>query len=118
MIDKELFAVLKAVVKLSPDARYRIVCAEDVCGELDFPLDEEAVAKTVRELGERDLISLRFDGGGEYCLAVTPRGRAVAAFSIDNEKKPLIIKPYIYLFLVVFFAVFLALLLFGTLFVC
>ena len=112
MTDDIDILLLKVLGKVCCDGRYRVLSNEELIAAFPGQLapDGERVEKSIRRLAECGYISLRFDGGGEYCLSVTPAGKAAGEFRLPGKKSKFFSNGYVKLFLTVFFAVFFALL--------
>ncbi len=79
MIDAKTTAVLAHLNALCEGGGYKIVEEKDVLSALSG--EEQIESTTFREimrfLTEREWISVKYEGEGQYCLAVLPKGRTV-----------------------------------------
>ena len=89
MIDTKSKLVLQILAKESGDGSYKIVEISDIIMALPrhFRLDSESVKHILTHLERQDIISIKYDDDGVYCLAVLPYG-----FEILENEKPILRK--------------------------
>ena len=79
MLDAKTTAVLAHLNALCVGGGYKIIEEKEVLSAL--PKEQEIESVTFREimrfLTEREWISVKYEGEGQYCLAVLPKGRTV-----------------------------------------
>ena len=85
MIDIKSKLVLSILAKESDDGSYKIVEVSDIIMALPkhFRMDSEAVKHILTHLERQDMISIKYDDDGVYCLAVLPYG-----FEVLETEKP------------------------------
>lgn len=85
MIDTKSKLVLQILAKESGDGSYKIVEISDIIMALPrhFRLDSESVKHILTHLERQDIISIKYDDDGTYCIAVLPYG-----FEILESEKP------------------------------
>ncbi len=84
MIDTKSKLVLKILSKECDNGSYKIVEISDIIMALPrhFRMDTESVKHILTYLERQDMISIKYDDDGVYCLAVLPYGFEV----LENEK--------------------------------
>ena len=89
MIDTKSKLVLQILAKESGDGSYKIVEISDIIMALPrhFRLDSESVKHILTHLERQDIISIKYDDDGVYCLCVLPFGNEILESEFDNKKK-------------------------------
>ena len=89
MIDSRTKLVLKILAKECRDGNYKIVEISDIIMSLPrhFRMDSEAVKHILTHLERQDMISIKYDDDGVYCLSVLPYG-----FETLETDKPRMLK--------------------------
>lgn len=79
MIDAKTTAVLAHLNALCEGGGYKIIEEREILSALSR--EEEMESSTFREimrfLTEREWISVKYEGEGQYCLSVLPKGRTI-----------------------------------------
>lgn len=79
MIDAKTTAVLAHLNALCEGGGYKIIEEKDVLSALSG--EEQIESTTFREimrfLTEREWVSVKYEGEGQYCLSVLPKGRTI-----------------------------------------
>lgn len=85
MIDTKSKLVLNILAKECGNGNYHIVEVSDIIMSLPrhFRMDSEAVKHILTHLERQDIISIKYDDDGTYCVAVLPYG-----FEILETEKP------------------------------
>ena len=89
MIDTRTKLVLSILAKECKNGNYKIVEVSDIIMSLPrrFRMDSEAVKHIITHLERQDMISIKYDDDGVYCLSVLPYG-----FEALESDKPKILK--------------------------
>lgn len=89
MIDTKSKLVLNILAKECGNGNYHIVEVSDIIMSLPrhFRMDSEAVKHILTHLERQDIISIKYDDDGTYCVAVLPYG-----FEILETEKPKYLK--------------------------
>lgn len=76
MLDVKVKLVLKILIKECPSGRYKIVDGRDIISALPqrYRLDLEGVDGVLNYLERQEMISIKYDDEGLYCLSVLPLG--------------------------------------------
>lgn len=84
MIDTKSKLVLNILAKECGNGNYHIVEVSDIIMSLPrhFRMDSEAVKHILTHLERQDIISIKYDDDGTYCIAVLPYGFEI----LENEK--------------------------------
>lgn len=85
MIDTKSKLVLNILAKECGNGNYHIVEVSDIIMSLPrhFRMDGEAIKHILTHLERQDIISIKYDDDGTYCIAVLPYG-----FEILESEKP------------------------------
>lgn len=85
MIDTKSKLILSILARECGNGNYHIVEVSDIILSLPrrFRMDSEAVKHILTYLERQDIISIKYDDGGTYCIAVLPYG-----FEILETEKP------------------------------
>jgi len=85
MIDTKSKLILNILAKECGNGNYHIVEVSDIIMSLPrhFRMDSEAVKHILTHLERQDIISIKYDDDGTYCVAVLPYG-----FEILETEKP------------------------------
>ena len=88
MIDTKSKLVLKILAKECGDGSYKIVEISDIIMSLPkhFRMDSENVKHIIEHLERQDMLSIKYDDDGVYCLAILPYGFEV----LENEKPKMV----------------------------
>lgn len=115
MLDERTSVLLEILNKKCSSGSYKIITSDELI--LKFPArygaDKDLIWQMVINLSQNGFISVKYDRDGEFCLALTPKGRLYAETtekqSLTVEKPPKIdLLPYFYNFLSIFAAIVLA----------
>lgn len=89
MIDTKSKLVLSILAKECGNGNYKIIEIPDIIMALPrhFRMDTEAVKHILTHLERQDIISIKYDDDGVYCMSVLPYG-----FEILENEKPKLIK--------------------------
>ncbi len=84
MIDTKSKLVLKILANENGDGSYKIIEVSDIIMALPrhFRMDSDAVKHILTHLERQDIISIKYDDDGVYCLAVLPYGFEI----LENER--------------------------------
>ena len=84
--------VLSILAKECKNGNYKIVEISDIIMSLPrrFRMDSEAVKHIITHLERQDMVSIKYDDDGVYCLSVLPYG-----FETLESDKPKILKKEI-----------------------
>lgn len=84
MMDTKTKFVLKILANECRDGNYKIVETSDIIFALPkhYRMDFEAIKHILAYLERQDIISIKYDDDGVYCLAVLPYGFEI----LENEK--------------------------------
>lgn len=90
MMDIKTKLVLKILANECHDGNYKIVETSDIILSLPkhYRMDFEAIKHILAYLERQDIISIKYDDDGVYCLAVLPYGFEI----LESEKSNLIRK--------------------------
>ncbi len=90
MMDTKTKLVLKILANECRDGNYKIVETSDIILSLPkhYRMDFEAIKHILSYLERQDIISIKYDDDGVYCLAVLPYGFEI----LESEKSNLIRK--------------------------
>lgn len=90
MMDTKTKLVLKILANECRDGNYKIVETSDIILSLPkhYRMDFEAIEHILAYLERQDIISIKYDDDGVYCLAVLPYGFEI----LESEKSNLIRK--------------------------
>ena len=90
MMDPKTKLVLKILANECRDGNYKIVETSDIILSLPkhYRMDFEAIKHILSYLERQDIISIKYDDDGVYCLAVLPYGFEI----LESEKSNLIRK--------------------------
>lgn len=85
MLDTKSKFVLSILAKDCGNGNYKIVEVSDIIQSLPrhLRMDSEAIKHILTHLERQDIISIKYDDDGVYCLAVLPYG-----FEILESEKP------------------------------
>lgn len=88
MIDTKSKLILSILAKECGNGNYRIIEVSDIILSLPrrFRMDSEAVKHILTYLERQDIISIKYDDGGTYCIAVLPYGFEI--LESDKSKFP------------------------------
>lgn len=84
MIDTKSRLILSILARECGNGNYRIIEVSDIILSLPrhFRMDSEAVKHILTYLERQDIISIKYDDGGTYCIAVLPYGFEI----LETEK--------------------------------
>lgn len=90
MMDTKTKLVLKILANECRDGNYKIVETSDIILSLPkhYRMDFETIKHILAYLERQDIISIKYDDDGVYCLAVLPYGFEI----LESEKSNLIRK--------------------------
>ena len=90
MMDTKTKLVLKILANECRDGNYKIVETSDIILSLPkhYRMDFEEIKHILAYLERQDIISIKYDDDGVYCLAVLPYGFEI----LESEKSNLIRK--------------------------
>jgi len=90
MIDTRTKLVLSILANECKNGNYKIVEISDIIMSLPrrFRMDSEAVKHIITHLERQDMISIKYDDDGVYCLSVLPYGFEV----LENDRPKLLKK--------------------------
>ena len=93
MIDTKSKLILNILAKECGNGNYHIVEVADIIMSLPrhFRMDSEAVKHILTHLERQDIISIKYDDEGTYCVAVLPYG-----FEILETEKPKYLKTGVF----------------------
>ncbi len=74
MLDTRTENLLGILKNICPPQGYTVVSADEITEKVPYITQKEA-EMLLNLLSAQGYISLKFVGGGEYCLAVLPKGR-------------------------------------------
>lgn len=115
MLDERTSVLLEILNKKCSSGSYKIITSDELI--LKFPArygaDKDLIWQMVINLSQNGFISVKYDRDGEFCLALTPKGRLYAETAVKQsltaEKPPKTdLLPYFYNFLSIFAAIVLA----------
>ncbi len=96
MLDAKTTAVLAHLNALCEGGGYKIIEEKDVLSALsgEEKMESTAFREIMRFLAEREWISVKYEGEGQYCLSVLPKGRTVleSQGAKESENKMLFVK--------------------------
>lgn len=112
MLDERTSVLLEILNKKCSSGSYKIITSDELI--LKFPArygaDKDLIWQMVINLSQNGFISVKYDRDGEFCLALTPKGRLYCETSLKQpdctEKLPKNdLLPYLYNFLSIFSAI-------------
>ncbi len=112
MLDERTSVLLKILNEKCSSGSYKIITSDELI--LKFPTrygaDKDLIWQMVIHLSQNGFISVKYDRDGEFCLALTPKGRVYSETDLkqtNDDKKPskTDLLPYFYNFLSIFAAI-------------
>lgn len=89
MQDIKTKLVLKILIKECPFGRYKIVDGKDIISALPqrYKLDLDRLDEMLTYLERQEMISIKYDDEGLYCMSVLPLGYEEGAKSLTKQKR-------------------------------
>lgn len=89
MLDIKTKLVLKILIKECPSGRYKIVDGKDVISALPqrYKVDPEKLDEIFSYLERQEMISIKYDDEGLYCLCVLPIGYEEGSTTLTKQKR-------------------------------
>lgn len=112
MLDERTSVLLEILNKKCSSGSYKIITSDELI--LKFPArygaDKDLIWQMVINLSQNGFISVKYDRDGEFCLALTPKGRLYSETTlkqtVSTEKPPKTdLLPYFFNFLSIFTAI-------------
>lgn len=112
MLDERTSVLLELLNKKCSSGSYKIITSDELI--LKFPArygaDKDLIWQMVINLSQNGFISVKYDRDGEFCLALTPKGRLYSETTlkqtVSTEKTPKTdLLPYFLNFLSIFTAI-------------
>lgn len=102
MLDIKSKLVLKILIKECPSGRYKIVDGKDIISALPqrYKLDLDGLDEVLTYLERQEMISIKYDDEGIFCMNVLPLGYEEGAKTLSKQKREAKSPPFwIYLIL-------------------
>ncbi len=89
MLDIKTKLVLKILIKECPSGRYKIVDGKDVISSLPqrYKIDLDGLDEVLSYLERQEMISIKYDDEGLYCMSVLPLGYEEGSKSLAKQKR-------------------------------
>lgn len=89
MLDIKTKLVLKILIKECPSGRYKIVDGRDILSALPqrYRIDMDTLDRLLTYLERQEMISIKYDDEGLYCMSVLPLGYEEGAKTLAKQKK-------------------------------
>ena len=89
MLDIKTKLILKILIKECPYGRYKIVDGKDVISALPqrYKTDLDGLEETFSYLERQEMISIKYNDEGLYCLSVLPLGFEEGAKTLVQQKR-------------------------------
>lgn len=89
MLDIKSKLILKILIKECPSGRYKIVDGKDIISAMPqrYRIDLEGLDEALSYLERQEMISIKYDDDGIYCMNVLPLGYEEGAKSLTKQKR-------------------------------
>lgn len=89
MLDIKTKLVLKILIKECPSGRYKIVDGRDILSALPqrYRIDMDTLDRLLTYLERQEMISIKYDDEGLYCMSVLPLGYEEGSKTLAKQKK-------------------------------
>lgn len=89
MLDIKSKLILKILIKECPSGRYKIVDGKDIISAMPqrYRIDLEGLDEMLSYLERQEMISIKYDDDGIYCMNVLPLGYEEGAKSLTKQKR-------------------------------
>lgn len=89
VLDIKTKLILKILIKECPSGRYKIVDGKDVISSLPqrYKTDLDGLDEILSFLERQEMISIKYDDDGLYCMSVLPLGYEEGSKSLSKQKR-------------------------------